>query len=370
MLSKACIVGAYQRKLEEMAAVPGVELTVLVPPSWRESGRVTRLERGHTAGYRLEALPMVLDGHFHLHFYPTLGRRLRELRPEICHIDEEPYNLATFLALRAARAAGARSLFFTWQNLPRRYPPPFRNLEGYVLAHSDYALVGNREAEAVLRWKGYRGPAALIPQFGVDPAIFRPEPAARPAGAPFTMGYAGRLVANKGLWLLLEALAGLQGEWRLRLAGSGPLRAPLQERARTLGIGDRISFEPQIPSLEMPRFYRALDVLVLPSLTMDNWKEQFGRVLIEAMACGVATVGSSSGEIPHVIGDGGLVFPEGDTGALRQSLERLREDPGLRATLAERGRQRVERHYTQARIAEATVAVYREMLASRLETGG
>jgi glycosyltransferase involved in cell wall biosynthesis len=365
MLSKACIVGPYQRKLEEMAALPGVELTVLVPPSWREGGRETVLERAHTRGYRLETLPMAWNGHFHLHFYPTLGRLLRDLRPEVCHIDEEPYNLATYLALRQARAAGARTLFFTWQNLNRRYPPPFRQLEGHVLRRADYALAGNLEAEQVLRWKGYRGPVALIPQFGVDPAIYRPLREEELPAAPFVVGYAGRLVAGKGLPVLLEALAGLQGEWRLRLAGSGDQREALVAQAHALGIAQRVSFKAHIPSLEMPRFYNQLHAYVLPSLTMGNWKEQFGRVLIEAMACGVPVVGSSSGEIPNVIGEAGLVTPEGDAGALREALQRLHDAPALRAELAQKGRQRVERHYTQARIAAATVEVYRELLGSR-----
>ena len=363
MLSKACIVGAYQRKLEEIAAL-GVDLTVLVPPSWREGGRETRLERAHTAGYDLEVLPMALNGHFHLHFYPGLGRALRRLRPDICHIDEEPYNLATFLALRQARAVGARPLFFTWQNLPRRYPPPFRTLEAYVLRHAGYALAGNREAEAVLRAKGYRGPVALIPQFGVDPEIFQPRPEAALPAEPFVVGFAGRLEPYKGVLDLVEAMAGLPGNWRLRLVGAGSLRDAVAARSAALGVGERVSVEPAISSLEMPRFYHGLHALVLPSRTRPNWKEQFGRVLVEAMACGVPVVGSDSGEIPNVIGDAGLVFPEGDVGALRGALARLQSDSDLRADLARRGRERVLAHYTQAQIARATVEVYRRLLGA------
>ena len=65
---------------------------------------------------------------------------------------------------------------------------------------------------------------------------------------------------------------------------------------------------PQIPSDQVAVEMRKLHALVLPSRTTPRWKEQFGRVLIEAMACGVPPVGSDSGEIPHVIDDAGLVF--------------------------------------------------------------
>jgi glycosyltransferase involved in cell wall biosynthesis len=112
----------------------------------------------------------------------------------------------------------------------------------------------------------------------------------------------------------------------------------------------------------MPALYRDLDVLVLPSRSRSNWVEQFGRVLIEAMACGVSVVGSDCGEIPNVVDDAGLIFSEGDVGALRQCLVRLMSSPELRADLALRGRRRVLAHFTQAQVATQTVAVYRELV--------
>jgi glycosyltransferase involved in cell wall biosynthesis len=112
----------------------------------------------------------------------------------------------------------------------------------------------------------------------------------------------------------------------------------------------------------MPRLLNELDVLVLPSLTQPNWKEQFGRVLIEAMACEVAVVGSSCGEIPHLIGDAGWVFPEGDVDALREALLQLIGDEPSRAELGRRGRDRVFKHYTQERVAMATHAAYQQCL--------
>ena len=360
MVSKACLVGAYQKKLEELARLPGVELTVVVPPYWRDERGVVELERQYTAGYELVVEPLACNGHFHLHFFPGLGRQMRRVRPDLVHIDEEPYNLATAHALYLARRAGAKALFFSWQNIARRYPPPFSTLERYVLRRADYGLVGNREAVQVWRAKGYAGELAVIPQFGVDPEIFRPEP--RSAGRGFIVGYVGRLVAEKGVDLLLEALAGLEGVWRAYILGSGPQREALRTQAQRLGLSDRVSFDDWLPSTQMPAYYSQLDVLVVPSRTRPNWKEQFGRVLVEAMACGVAVIGSDSGEIPNVIADAGLIFPEGQVKALRSGLAQLLRDPDLRAELARRGRERVLAHYTQAQIAAQTYQVYRQVL--------
>ena len=102
MLSKALVVGAYQKKAEELAALPSVELTVAVPPLWREPGvGAQALERRFTRGYALEVLPIRFNGRHHIHYYPSLGRLVARLRPDVFHIDEESFNLATFLALRA-----------------------------------------------------------------------------------------------------------------------------------------------------------------------------------------------------------------------------------------------------------------------------
>ena len=362
MVSKACVVGAYQRKLEELALQPDLELTCVVPPYWLQDGRRQRLERAHLRGYRLCVLPLRFNGHFHLFHFVGLGPMLAQLRPDVVHVDEEPYNLATGLAMRQAAKRGAPRLFFTWQNLMRRYPPPFGWWERYCLDSAQYAIAGSAEAGQVLYAKGYAGPVAVIPQFGVDPDVFRPRP--RAGADEFRIGYAGRLVEEKGLPILLEAVAGLDGAWRLQLVGSGPLQSALALQAAALGIGDRVEVLPHAPSSEMPGVLAGWDALALPSLTRPNWKEQFGRVLVEAMASGIPCVGSNSGEIPQVLGDAGLVVREGDAPALRAALRRLQEDRALRAELAARGRARALDHFTHARIAEQTYAVYRSMLAA------
>lgn len=357
MLSKACIVGIYQRKLELIAA-GGVELLTLVPPSWRDERGETVLERVYTAGYRLETLSIARNGDFHLHYYPDLGGRIRAFQPHIVHIDEEPYNAAAWQALFYARRVRAKTLFFSWQNILRRYPPPFSWGERYVLTHADAAICGTESAAGVWRAKGFARPIAVIPQFGTEPGLFKPAP--RP-DRPFTVGYFGRMVEEKGVLILLEAFARLGGEARLILLGGGTLRDHLRQRAAQLGIADRVEWREQVPSTAMPSQYHDIDALALPSLTRPNWKEQFGRVLVEAMLSGVPVVGSDSGAIPDVIGDAGLIVPEGDAAALAEALRRLRDEPGLAAALVERGLARARDRFTHERVAAETLAVYRGM---------
>jgi len=360
LVSKALVVGAYQRKAEEIARL-GVDLTVLTPPAWRDSRGEQTAERTHTAGYELRAIPLRFNGNFHLHHYPTLGRELQRLRPDILHLDEEPYNAATWLGVRAARVVGAATTFFAWQNLYRLYPPPFRWFEKAVYAACPQAIAGNRDAADVLRRKGYTGEITVLPQFGVDPALFCQQEE-RETDGPLRIGYAGGLLPEKGVDLLLRACASIAGEWRLRIAGGGAEEISLRRLADELGVAARVEWAQRIPSDRMPDFYRALDVLVLPSRTLSNWKEQFGRVLIEAMACGVAVVGSDSGQIPHVIDDAGLIFAEEDVAALAGHLQALLDDRSLSQRLGQTGRERVLAHFTMAHIAAETVAVYSKLL--------
>ena len=359
MVSKACVLKAYRKKLEELAKL-GAEMFLVVPKFWRDERGVLPLEEG-AEGYELLVDSLVLNGNYHLHFYLRLPFYMRSIKPDLVHIDEEPYNLATFQAMVLAKRAKAKALFFTWQNLYRLYPPPFSWFEQYNYRKASWAIAGNKEAMEVLRRKGYRGEISLIPQFGVDEETFKPGPAQKKEGS-FTIGYAGRLVEEKGVHLLLKAMAGVKGNWRLLILGTGPKRQELERLASELGISERTSFLSFLPSWQLPDFYRQLDILVLPSLTKPNWKEQFGRVLVEAMACGVPVIGSTCGEIPNVIGDAGLIFPEGDVGALRESILKLMADESLRLYFAQKGRERVLERFTQKVIASQTFEVYRKIL--------
>ncbi|MDW8148942.1 MAG: glycosyltransferase [Roseiflexaceae bacterium] len=362
MLSKALVNGAYQKKCEELAALPDIELIVAVPPAWYEPRvGVIPLERRFTRGYRLITLPIALNGRHHLHFYPTFGRLVRQVRPDILHADEELFNLATFLALRAGVQQGARCCFYNYANIDRFYPPPFNLFERYAFRHASYAFACSAEAAAIMRRHGYAGPLTILPQFGVDPDLY--APAQRDYRTSTTVvGYIGRLVPEKGVLDLVEAVARLPETVHLRLIGDGALRPVIEARIAALGIGRRVELHPAVPSTHVPDELRRLDVLVLPSRTTRTWKEQFGQILVEAMSCAVPVVGSSSAAIPDVIGNAGVIYPEGDVAALTAALQRLIDDPALREDLGRRGRERVLAQFTQAAIAQRYYHAYRSML--------
>jgi glycosyltransferase involved in cell wall biosynthesis len=365
MVSKALVVGVYQKKLEEMAALPDIELLALVPPYWHESRvGVQRLERMYLKGYHLIDLPMRLNGRHHIHYYPRIGRYIRAFKPDIVHIDEEPYNWVTLHTALQARMRRAKVLFFSWQNLYRRYPPPFRMIELVNYRLCQAGVAGNQEAVGVLRRKGYRGRLEVIPQFGVDPDIYSP-PENRERAAP-VIGFAGRLVPEKGADVLLEAVGKMKSRAaRVLIIGNGSERSRLEHRAGYLGIRDRITFRGVLASGDMPEALREMDVLVVPSRSRPNWKEQFGRVIIEAMACGVPVLGADSGEIPNVIGNRDLVFPEGDSTTLAKLLDVVTGDRRCRDDLGVLARQRVLDHYTQASVAWRYYDLYRSLLEGK-----
>lgn len=366
MISKACVTATYRTKLQYMATLPeGVDLTLVVPERWDK----LPFEPVANAAYRVVHLPIRLNGHNHWHWYVGLDKVFREVLPDLVHIDEEHYSAVTYQATRLAKRYGVPSLFFTWQNLFKRYPWPFSGMERFVFANTKGAIAGNHEAEAVLRAKGYGRPITVIPQFGTDPEVFKPSPerALRKDWGlheKTVVGYVGRLIPEKGLDVLQDAITPLlkaHPQLTLLLVGSGPWSKTAAEWKAQENLQTQVMEVPWLPSHRMPELMNALDVLVLPSLTTTRWKEQFGRVLPEAMACETAVIGSDSGEIPNVIGDAGLVVPEGDSTALRHALEHVATNPDVRARLGEAARRRVIDHFTQQAVAEETLAFYRQL---------
>jgi glycosyltransferase involved in cell wall biosynthesis len=362
MVSKSHVVAAYHGKLRELANL-GIELTVITPPRWGNQ----KLEIRETGGYKLCVLPCLLSGYTHFHFYTA---RIAPIDADLIHLEEEPWSLVTYQFMRHCVKARKQTIFFTWQNILKNYPPPFAYFERFTLAHTAGAIAGNEEARRILETKGYQKPIRVIPQLGVDAAHFKKRDvtdlkAKLALEGKFVVGYVGRLVEAKGIADLIRALTLLPEQCAVVLVGGGEFQQQAQQLATKLSLNSRIRWVPQVPSLGVAEYMNLFDVLVLPSRTTPTWKEQFGRVLIEAMACETVPVGSNSGEIPNVIGDAGLTFAEGDLAELAAQLLLLYHRRDLMTELGCKARARVLEKFTHRRIAEETVRLYSEVLSER-----
>jgi glycosyltransferase involved in cell wall biosynthesis len=176
------------------------------------------------------------------------------------------------------------------------------------------------------------------------------------------IAFLGRLVAEKGLALLTSALDDLHSPWRALFIGDGPMRSTLEQWSSKYPGRVRIVSATHD---EVPAYLNAADILCAPSQTMPNWREQFGRMIIEGFASGLAVVGSDSGEIPHVIADAGIVLGENDRAAWAQALDRLLQDDSLRAHLSQRGRLRALKHFAWSVIAREHLEFFEEILRGK-----
>lgn len=357
------LVDENQKKLAALACEPEVEVAAVVPHMWREP--ILRKITPHIdpkAPFKIYPKRIVLAGNEMRYMYLSIDLNLHAFQPDVIVVENGAASLAytQFLVYRSRFVPEAKAVFFTWWNLPYRARQPFRAVEQFNLRHSDGAIAGNRDAEVILRQQGYLGPVKVLPQLGVDVELFAMRDGfamRRSLGlGKYVIGFAGRLVPEKGIRVLLRALEDFEEEFDLLLIGSGPLENEIRKWGTGLPAGQRVHLHKSVPHSQIAAMMNVMDVFVLPSLTTKFWKEQFGHVLIEAMASEVPVVGSSSGEIPNVIGDAGCVIPEDDPRMLREILQRLGVDPALRSDLAVRGRARVLSKYTHRQIA-------REMLS-------
>lgn len=353
------------RKVELLAAQPDLTVCHICPRYWQDELVQVKQDTTHTT-YRQIAVDIRRPSDPHRALYRTATFALRDFRPDLIHAEEEPDSLPA-MQIAAARwlfAPRAKLLLNTWQNVERPLKWYVSAIMRTTLRASDGVLCANSEAQQLLHSRGYHKFTTVLPALGVDTRVFMPgEPMPHDH---FTVAFLGRLVPEKGLTTLIDAVEQLNRSRgpesiRLRIIGDGPYRSEIMRYADKLG--NTAQFAAALPPVQVAQQLHQIDALVLPSRTTPIWKEQFGRVLIEAMACGVPVVGSDSGAIPEVIGEAGLIFPEGEAAALADCLRRLIASPDLRTELTQRGLARVQAHFTQERIAQQTLEFYQQVLA-------
>jgi glycosyltransferase involved in cell wall biosynthesis len=342
---------AVYRELAEQHGIP-VHLVVprrlFVGSQWRDT------PPSGPAPYELTMLDLT-GTHGRLQRLSGLDAVAAQWRPTHVLVDNDPATLMTWQAARICPQATLWAL--TAENLTPRY---LRDFAAGLKAMQPARMVGplmvwalrflvhpNVDRVFTLSSDGTRvmeamGCTATQIPLGFDPTLFRIQSPGNIAATRERLGlrqptvaYFGRLTPEKGLHLLLEALASIKDEpWQFLVDHFSDYQTDytreLQVKIEALGLADRVVYFDAKHD-EMPDFMNAADIVVLPSLSTPKWKEQYGRVLPEAMACGKVVIGSDSGAIPELVGVYGHIVPEGEVPALATKLRELLRRSDLKA---------------------------------------
>ncbi len=370
-VSHTYVVGVNQGKLNAIAAT-GTKVGLLVPVRWKALawGKRFEIEKPYPQ-IHLYPARVFFEGQVGAYLYPpgAILRALQDFRPDIIQVEQEVFSLSALEIALWARLTGKPLVLFCWENMERRLSNLRQWSRHFVLRTAKLIIAGNQEGADLLRQWGYQGQLEVMPQMGVDTNLFAPPPH-KFKNNEFLIGYVGRLAYSKGIDVLLAAIRYLRDRghhFRVILCGTGPDESALRQEAQNQKVADLVTWRGGVRHDEVPEEMSKFDVLILPSRTVPEWKEQFGHVLIEAMAMGVPVIGSSCGEIPNVVARPDLVFPEGDAEKLAAILERMICDAAWREEVAQYSINRVCQHYTHERIAERSLNLWRKLLQNTTE---
>lgn len=358
-VSHSSVIEYHQQKLRVMAEKFGAQIVLVTPPYWPEGGIDATAYTGNASITYETGKTFMLKKRF-FHMYLNASEIIKKHNPDIVYLEEEPFVGVTWQFIKAAKKAGKKTVFFTWENIHRSYNFVYNKIEKYCLKNADAAVAGNKEASDILRAKGFTNPVEIIPQYGLNINDF--SPACGFSDGIKEIVYIGRLTEEKGIDTLIEAVSKVKYiNLNLIGTGNGEYVNSLKNSAARHNVTERVIFHGYMDRARLNTFIKNMQVLVLPSVTTEGWKEQFGRVLIEAFASRIAVIGSDSGEIPNVIADAGLIFREGDCFGLAEAIEKM-NNKKLYNELIEKGYKRVSENYTNEIIAGKITALCKALL--------
>ena len=363
-------VALNRRLANEIARAGGAdwEVTAVAPSFFHGDLRDIAAEDYPGELCRLETVRTFLSRHIHFFFYASRLREILARDWDLVHCWEEPYIVA---GAQVAWWTPSHTplVFWTGQSTFKRYPPPFTQIERYCLRRCAGWMARGEAAVGTLLRRGYGIKPHRVMPLGVDlrsvPAqLLRPR---RCSCAP---------------WLERRGAAGGRLPRPLR-RGKGPrptnAHAQSGEGALARTSGRRWSARTGHPRMGrtvprprphrhgrapdgVPAYLNAMDFLCAPSRTTARWREIFGRMIIEAFACGIPVLASDCGEIPNVVRDAGVVIGENDAPGWLAAIDRLLEDSSLRAELAQRGLERARSEYAWPVIARRHLDFFTELL--------
>ncbi|MCG9126756.1 glycosyltransferase [Candidatus Poribacteria bacterium] len=364
----------YRRKFTLIAAKPDINIRVLTPNKWYESFQEIDFVADENTKCDEVPCPIRFSGYGSRFYYKgNIAKHFKDFKPDIIHLEEEAWSLNALQTVRLKRkyCPNSKFIFRTSLSIPskQRFGPLPIWIEKRIFQETDIAFPLSINAGEILKQRGYKGAQIPFPN-GVDISLFnkRDIPELKNTldiNECFVIGYIGRIIQMKGIDTLIEAAAKLDFPYKLLIVGKGEDKPIFESLAKKYQINQNIIWIDAVPPEKVPDYLNCMNTLILPSRTTSDWVEFFGRVLIEGMACEVPVIGSDSGEIPHVIGDAGFVFKEGDASELAGKINKIADDPILYNSFQKRGLERVQ-EFTWETIAQRTYDVYQDLLADRV----
>lgn len=372
VLSHSYIMKPYRRKFTLIAAKPNIIVRVLTPNKWYESFQEINFSPDENTDCEEVACPIRFSGYGSRFYYRgNIAKHFKDFKPDIIHLEEEAWSLNAWQTVRLKRkyCPNSRFIFRTSLSIPskQRFGPLPIWIEKRVFRETDIAFPLSKNAGEILKLRGYEGTQIPFPN-GVDISLFNKRDMYQLKDTLgikdcFVIGYIGRIIQMKGIDTLIEAAAQLNFPYKLLIVGQGEDKPLFESLALKYQINEKIVWVDAVPPEKVPDYLNCMNTLILPSRTTSDWVEFFGRVLIEGMACEVPVIGSDSGEIPHVIGDAGFVFKEGDASELAEKIRKIADEPTLYKTFQKRGLERVQ-EFTWETIAQRTYDVYQDLFAN------
>lgn len=354
VLSKACFEGVNRAAYRLLQSEYGIPVHLIIPDRIEFSDSIR--EPTDIPGEILQVTKLrLLNSHSRLQIFKGASSLVSKIKPSHILVDNDPASFMALTAGRWAKQLNAKLWVMTCENLERHYlkealrgliylqPKTFiggaLNQVFSLLIKSSIDRVftisqdGTRSMEAF----GLRGRITQVP-LGFDTAIFYQQNSEKIAAKRMkceinqpTIAYFGRISSEKGVDLLIRALAELTHErWQLLLDDFEGYQTPyineILHLLESTEVGKRTVFFRSDHS-SIADYMNIADIVVLPSITTAKWKEQYGRVIPEAMACGKVVIASQSGTPPELIGDCGFLFPEGDITQLKALISKLLSMP-------------------------------------------
>ena len=388
IISHLAVEKLYQKYFEELSKFKDIELVLFMPEYWPAKAGGVKLnqllsnnfdkiyaEKKYDLNYKTIIAKMIFPGKTY-HFYPLLYKHLFKEKPDIIHVIEEPWSfvLSQVLIWKKLFSKNTKVIFTTYENLYRPYSNRlfyrlinYNLIEDYNLRNYDVAIVVYSEIREILRKKGFKKTIEII-GLGVDNKLYRKvnaEKLREKLGLKeFVIGFSGRFEYSKGILILLKAASKLKRKYELLLIGWGnpDFINKMKDYAKKLNVYNKLVIIDKRLGEKVVDYMNCMDLLVVPSISTKFWKEQFGRVITEAMCCEVPVIGSSSGSIPKVIGDAGLIFKEKNDKELKEKIELVMKDIKLRKKLIKKGKERVLNNYTWDKVALKTHSLYKKLV--------